>query len=125
MVHRSIRNGSRVADELYIKRVLWALEDFLFFTLYSFSCIAKQDKSLKQLRLLSCLVLAGFPRNKYRALGPAHNITIFLPISPTHDPSSYTITSHYNIIPDITCAYIPRQGVSIVPNFVLFLVGFT
>jgi hypothetical protein len=48
-------NGSRVVDELYIKRVLWALEDFLFFSLYSFSCIAKQVTTLKQLRLLSCL----------------------------------------------------------------------
>jgi len=55
MVHRSMRNGSRVADELYIKRVLLALEDFLFFSLYSFSCIAKQVTTLKQLRLLSCL----------------------------------------------------------------------
>jgi len=42
MVHRSIRNGSRVADQLYIKRVLLVLEDFLFLSLYSFSCIAKQ-----------------------------------------------------------------------------------
>jgi hypothetical protein len=55
MVHRSIRNGSRMADELYIKRVLLALEGFLFFSLYSFSCIAKQVTTLKQLRLLSCL----------------------------------------------------------------------
>jgi len=31
-----------VADELYIKRVSTVLEDFLFFSLYSFSCIAKQ-----------------------------------------------------------------------------------
>jgi len=30
MVHRSMENGSRVADELYIKRVLIVLEDFLF-----------------------------------------------------------------------------------------------
>jgi len=30
MVHRSMGNGSRVADEVYIKRVLLALEDFLF-----------------------------------------------------------------------------------------------
>jgi len=30
MVYWSIRNGSRVADKLYIKRVLLALEDFLF-----------------------------------------------------------------------------------------------
>jgi len=54
MVHRSRRNGSRVAEELYIKRVLLALEDFLFFSLYSFSCIAKQATTLEQHRLLSC-----------------------------------------------------------------------
>jgi hypothetical protein len=55
MVHRSMGNDSRVADELYIKRVLLALEDFLFFSLYSFSCIAKQVTTLKQFRLLSCV----------------------------------------------------------------------
>jgi hypothetical protein len=54
MVHQSMRNDSRVTDGLYIKRVLLALEDFLFFSLYSFSCIAKQVTTLKQLRLLSC-----------------------------------------------------------------------
>jgi len=64
MVHRSMKNDSRVADELYIKRVLMALEDFLFFSLYSFSCIAKQVTTLKQLRLLSSL---DFPRNESRA----------------------------------------------------------
>jgi hypothetical protein len=58
VVHRSMRNDSRVADGLYIKRVLLALEDFLFFSLYSFSCIAKQVTTLKQLRLLSCLALS-------------------------------------------------------------------
>jgi len=42
MVHWSIGDNSRVADELYIKRVLLVLEDFLSFSLYSFSCIAKQ-----------------------------------------------------------------------------------
>jgi len=42
MVHRSMRNDSRVADELYFQRVLLALEGILFFSLYSFSCIAKQ-----------------------------------------------------------------------------------
>ena len=47
IVHRSMRNGSEVADGLYIKRVLLALEDFLFFSLYSFSCIAKQVTTLK------------------------------------------------------------------------------
>jgi len=42
MVHRSMGNDSRVADEEYIKRVLLALEDFLCFSLHLFSCIAKQ-----------------------------------------------------------------------------------
>jgi hypothetical protein len=55
MVHRSIRNDSMMADGLYIKRVLLALGDFLFFYLYSFSCIAKQVTTLKQHWLLSCL----------------------------------------------------------------------
>jgi len=49
MVHRSMRNSSWMGDELYIKRVLLVLEDFLFFSLYSFSCIAKQVTTLKQL----------------------------------------------------------------------------
>jgi hypothetical protein len=47
MVHRSMKNDSRVADGLYIKRVLMALEDFLFFSLYSFRSIAKQVMTLK------------------------------------------------------------------------------
>jgi len=42
MVHRNMRNDSRVVDEVYIKRGRLVLEDFLFFSLYSFSCIAKQ-----------------------------------------------------------------------------------
>jgi len=85
MVHRSMRNGSRMADELYIKRVLMALEDFLFFSLYSFSCRAKQVATLKQLRLLSCLVLS--------CLVLFFDITLLLPISPTPDPARYTRTS--------------------------------
>jgi len=54
MVHRSMGNDLRVADEVYITRVLLTLEDFLFFSLCSFSCIVKQDTTVKQLRLLSC-----------------------------------------------------------------------
>jgi len=53
MVYRSMRDDSRVADELYIKRALLALVGFLFFSVYSFSCIAKQFMTLKQLRLQS------------------------------------------------------------------------
>jgi len=80
MVHRSMRNGSRVADEVYIKRVLMVLEDFLFFSLYSFSCIAKQVTTLNQLRLLSCLVLFCL----------VFDITLLSPISPTPDPARYS-----------------------------------
>jgi len=47
MVHRGVRNGSRVADELYINRVLLALEDFLLCSLYSFSCIANHGTTLE------------------------------------------------------------------------------
>jgi len=42
MEHQSMRNDSRVADEVYIKQGCLVLEDFLFFSLYLFSCIAKQ-----------------------------------------------------------------------------------
>jgi len=86
MVHRSMRNGSRVADELYIKRGLMVLEDFLFFSLYSFSCIAKQVTTLKQLRLLSCL---DFLETNFERLVLFSDITLVLPISPTPDPARY------------------------------------
>jgi len=42
MVHQSIRDDSRVADKVYTKRGCLVVEDFLFFSLYSFSCIPKQ-----------------------------------------------------------------------------------
>ena len=87
MVHRSMRNGSRVADELYIKRVLTVLEDFLFFSLYSFSCIAKQVTTLKQLRFWSCL---DFLETNLERLVLFSDITLVLPISPTPDPARYT-----------------------------------
>jgi hypothetical protein len=57
MAHRSMWNDSRVADKVYIKRVLVALEGFLFFSLYSYSCIVKQFTTLEYLRLLACLNL--------------------------------------------------------------------
>jgi hypothetical protein len=86
MVHRSMRIGSRVADELYIKRVLLALEDFLFFSLYSFSCIAKLSTTLKQLRLLCCL---DFLETNIEPLVLFSDITLLSPISPMPDPIRY------------------------------------
>jgi len=55
MVHRRMRNDLRVADKLYIQRVLLVLEDFLFISPYSFSCIARQVTTLKERRLFSGL----------------------------------------------------------------------
>ena len=60
-----MRNCSRVADELYIKRLLFALEDFLCFSLYSFSYIAKQVTTLK---IVSTHVVCCSPWNEHRAL---------------------------------------------------------
>jgi len=37
-----------VADELYMKRVSMVLEDFLFFSLYSFSCITSNSTTLER-----------------------------------------------------------------------------
>jgi hypothetical protein len=88
-VHWSMGNGSRMTEELYIKRVLLALEDFLFFSLYSFSCIAKQVTTLKQFRHLSCL---DFLETNHELLS-RFDIRFSLPISPTPDPAHYTRTS--------------------------------
>jgi len=55
MVHLRMRNGSMVVDKLIIKRASLALEDCLFFSLYSFSFIAKQVTTLKT---VSTLVLS-------------------------------------------------------------------
>jgi len=42
MVHRGMSNGSGATDEMYIIRGCLVLEDFLFFSHYSVSCIAWQ-----------------------------------------------------------------------------------
>jgi hypothetical protein len=66
------------------------LEDFLFFSFYSFSWIAMHDTTLKQFWLWSCLdsleINIGF-------LFLFSDITFMLPISPTPDPAQYTQTS--------------------------------
>jgi len=52
MVHRNIRNGSKVADTVYIKTGCLVLEDFLLFSLYFISCMVKQTRLWR--RLESC-----------------------------------------------------------------------
>jgi len=41
MVLQSIKDSSMVANEVFIKRSCLVSEGFLFFSLYSFFCIAK------------------------------------------------------------------------------------
>jgi len=87
MVHRSMRNGFRVADKVYIKRGCFVLEDFLFFPLYSFSWIAKQARLCNSSK--SCLVLILSIRIS-KAPCPNYDITLLLLISPTPDHACYT-----------------------------------
>ena len=122
MVHRSIRNDPRIADALYIKRLLLMLEDFLFCSLYSVCCIAKHVTTFNSFD--SCLGLIVW--YKLRTL-------LFAPFPLSHPRYQYhlrqtlpiTLERVHNITPDVKCAYIPPQGEGIVPNHALFPVGFT
>jgi hypothetical protein len=86
MVHQRMRNGERVADELSIKRVLLALEDFLFFSLYSFSCIAKQLTTFEQLQLLSC---PDFLDTNFERILSCFDTVFKSSMSPAPDPTRY------------------------------------
>ena len=66
-----------VADQLYIKRVLMVLEDFLFFSLYSFSCLASSSTTLKK-HSDSCSLDTHFEFSSTTS------------ISPAPDPARYT-----------------------------------
>ena len=86
MVHWSMENGSRVADELYIKRVSMVLEDFLFFSLYSFSCIASNKYDFERYSD-SCSLDTHFEFSSATS------------ISPAPDPARYTyaLTGNYTL----------------------------
>ena len=116
-----MRNGSRVVDELYIKIVLLALEDFLFFSLYWFSCIAKQVTTLKLFRLLSCL---DFLETNVEPLVLFSDITLVSPISPTPDPARYKweqcghhVNSLYLLVNKITRIYSSNHQTTHCSNF--------
>jgi len=66
-----------VADELYINRVLMVLEDFLFFSLYSFSCIASNSTTLKDILIpvLSIRTSSLVPQHPYH-LRPTPPVTL-------------------------------------------------
>jgi len=65
MVLWTMRNESKVVNELYIKRVLSVLEDFLFFSLYWFSWISKASHDFET---GSTPGLSWFPRYEFRVL---------------------------------------------------------
>jgi len=89
MVHQSMRNGLKVADELNIQRVLMALEEVIFFSLYSFSCTAKEVMTLKQLRLFSWPDLFS---TIIERLVLFSEMILLSPISPTLNPAQCTRT---------------------------------
>jgi len=60
---------------------------FLFCSISSFSCIAKQVTTLKQVRLLPCL---DSSKQTLSTFCFVFHITFELPISPTPDPARYT-----------------------------------
>ena len=66
-----------MADELYIKRVLMVLVDFLFFSLYSFSCIASSSTTLKDILILvlSIRTSSSVPQHPYH-LRPTPPVTV-------------------------------------------------
>jgi len=90
MVHRSMENGSRGGRRIVYKRVSMVLEDFLFFSLYSFSCITSNSTTLERYSdscssiRTSSSVLQTF-------------------ISPAPDPARYTRTSlpYTHLIADV------------------------
>jgi hypothetical protein len=49
LVHRSMKDDSKVANELYLKRGCLTSEDFLFFSLYSYSCIPSNSTTLEKI----------------------------------------------------------------------------
>jgi len=87
-----MRDGSRVADGLYIKRVLIGIGGFPFLLsllvlLYS---KASYDFETALTFVLFCLVLTCSKRTS-SPVRPAFEITLLLPISPSFDPARYTI----------------------------------
>jgi len=81
-----MRNDSRVADKVYIKRGCLELQDFLFLLSLLVLLYSKASTTLTQPQLLSCL--DPFNTNP-EASGPDYNITLQLPISPTSNPACY------------------------------------
>jgi len=88
MVHRSMRNDSRVSDELYRKRGCFVLEDFHFLSLYIFSEIAKQQTILKT---SFAIVLSGFLDMIMECFCLGSGDTVLFQISHTPDPTCYTL----------------------------------
>jgi hypothetical protein len=77
--HEEWFEGSR---RIVYKESVAGVGEFPFFSIYSFSCIAKQVMTLKQLRFLSCL---DFLETNLERLVMSSDITFELPISPALD----------------------------------------
>jgi hypothetical protein len=74
-------DDSRVTNELYIKRGCLVLEDFLFFSVYSFSCIASNSTTLK-IFLNSCFCSCLSIRTSSSALQHPYYLRPIPPVTP-------------------------------------------
>ena len=119
IVHQCMKDDWRVTDKLFIKRGCLVLENDLFFSLYLFCWVAKQQVTLKQLRLFPWLdvliqtssVLVLFSTLHYRF---QYHLSLTRPI---------TIEHVWFKVPENKCAYTPRQSLSIVLTLPQSLVG--
>jgi hypothetical protein len=87
MLRRIMRHDLRVADKLYIKKVLLVLEDFLFFLSF---LVLLYSKASYDFETVPTYVSSWFPRKELRAPCSVFRYPIELPVSPTPDPARYT-----------------------------------
>jgi len=122
MVHRSMRNGSRVADETVYKESVVGVGGFPF--LLSL-LVLLYSKASHDFEIASTLVLSWSPRNEYRTSYLVFWYHIIVTSITYVRPCPLHQNEFYHNVPDIECAYIPQLRVSFVSNLALFLVGFT
>jgi len=100
MVHLSMANDSRVADEVYIKRGCLVLQDFLVFSLYWFSCIAKQARLWPSLDYCPVLILSIWTLKRFVLITISHycyqyHLRPTPPITPCHPPHQWLSVSRW------------------------------
>jgi hypothetical protein len=86
MVHGSMRDGSRVGDEMFIMTVSLPLEDFHFFCHHTFFRIGNQARLCY---CLDCCLVLNFSIGTSSVLGLVLDMSFQLPISLMPDPTHF------------------------------------